>query len=40
MRAALEQLAKQDKRTLSNWIVLLFEKAIADAENKKPAKRG
>ena len=39
MRDALERLAQQDQRSLAGLIVVLLEKAIADAETKSNKRR-
>jgi hypothetical protein len=35
LKAALEKLAERDQRTLSNWIELVLERAVKDAESKR-----
>jgi hypothetical protein len=32
MKAALDRIAEREKRTVSNWIYLLLEKAIAESD--------
>lgn len=39
LKAELEKLAADDRRTLSDWIRLVLEKAVAEAKPKrKPLK--
>jgi hypothetical protein len=39
MKTALDKIALREKRTVSNWIYLLLEKAIAEAETEIPKRR-